>query len=104
MNIVITKAYGNTKIVFNDISESYGVKKGYLNNIAEVIELETGGVAVTFSHTRGMATSYQFSFDGDHGHKVDKVNNNIPKSDEHLCNMIGKLMTRRSFFNWLFNR
>ena len=93
-NIVITGVNGYIKIVFNDQSQ-FKMSKGYFNRngIAEVIMLEGGGVAIALSHTQGMATAYQVSFDGVNGAEVDTVDGTAPTSDSDLCDKIGALIT-----------
>lgn len=95
-NIVITGVNGYIKVVFNDQSAKAKMTKGYFNRngIAEVIELDGGGVVVTLSHSMGMATSYQVSFDGNNGGmQVDSIDTVAPTSDSDLADKLGALIT-----------
>jgi hypothetical protein len=94
-NIVITGVNGYIKVVFNDQSTKSKIIKGYFNRngIAEVIELNGGGVVVTLSHSLGMATSYQFSFDNNSGMQVDLIDTVAPTSDSDLADKLGVLIS-----------
>lgn len=95
-NIVITGVNGYIKVVFNDLSSASKMTKGYFNRngIAEVIELSSGGVVITLSHSKGMATAYQVSFDGNNGGmQIDTVDGTAPTSDSDLADKLGALIT-----------
>ena len=92
-NIVITASGRQAKLVFNDRSTEHKVKKAYFGGIAEVVELDRGGVLITMNHTKGMITYIGVSFDGNNGSKVDTVASVSPTSDSDLCDKIGALIT-----------
>lgn len=93
-NIVITGVNGYIKFVFNDSTEAVKLKQGFFNSnqIAECVELDGGGVVVTFSTTHGQMKTLQICYDGVHGEEVDTVDAVEPTSDTDLCDKIGELI------------